>query len=270
MIRRTIFAFALILPVVCSQADAQWLKYKTPGIPRTADGKPNLSAPAPRTADGKPDLSGLWQPDSGARLEIDNAAIQAQPWAEALAKQREENLFRDSMGLLCLPSGPHAELPLRKVTQTPNLIVLLYDDLSYRQVFLDGRELEADPNPAWMGYSVGHWEGDTLVVESNGFNDRTWLYKGYPHTEALHMTERLRRTDFGHMVLERRLDDPKALVKPLAVTIKLELNADTEMLEYVCNENERDRQHMVGTASDYKKDEVAVAPEILTRYAGFL
>ena len=172
------------------------------------------------------------------------------------------------MGVLCLPTGPRAELPLRKVIQTSNLIVLLYDDLSYRQVFLDGRELEADPNPAWMGYSVGHCEGDTLVVESNGFNDRTWLGKGYPHTEALHMTERLRRADFGHLVLERRLDDPKALVKLLAVTSKLELNADTEMLEYVCNENERDRQHLVGTASDYKKDEVAVAPEILARYPG--
>ena len=195
MIRRTVFAFALTLLVVCAQAHAQWLKYKTPGIPRTADGKANLSAPAPRTPDGTPDLSGLWQPDSSARLETDNTldTIQAQPWAEALAKEREKNFFRDGMGVLCLPVGPRADLPLSKVIQTPNLIVLLYDDLSYRQVFLDGRELEADPNPAWMGYSVGHWEGDTLVVESNGFNDRTWLYKGYPHTEALHMTERLRR-----------------------------------------------------------------------------
>ena len=127
MVQRNVFLFALTLLIVCGQTDAQWLRYKTPGIPRTADGKPNLSAPAPRTADGTPDLSGLWQVDSSALEEIGNSldTIQAQPWA---AKQREDNYFRDSMSVLCLPSGPRVDSPLGKVIQTPSLIVLLHDE----------------------------------------------------------------------------------------------------------------------------------------------
>jgi hypothetical protein len=146
--------------------------------------------------------------------------------------------------------------------------MLLNEELTYRQIFMDGRELERDPNPTWMGYSVGHWDKDTLVIESNGFNDRSWIGSGYPHTEALHVTERLRRIDFGHMELQRTLSDPGALIEPLSLTMPLELDADTEMLEYVCNENEKDLQHIVGKVSDFKKNEVAVAPEILARYTG--
>ncbi len=257
---------ALALP-----AAAQWLNYPTPGIPRTADGKPNLSAPAPRTAGGKPDLSGLWRVKQATSGETDKAmhTVKAQPWAEALSKKRKEDLGREDMSVLCLPFGPRADMGVGKIIQSSGLMMMAFDDLTYRQIFLDGRPLPQDPNPTWMGYSVGHWDGDTLVIESAGFNDRTWLDSdGHPHTEALHVTERLRRPDFGHLELERTLDDPKALMQPWMIPIKFEFDADTEMLEYVCAENERDHSHLVGTAADDKKNEVAVAPEILKQYLG--
>ncbi len=154
-----------------------------------------------------------------------------------------------------------------KIVQTPTLIVLLYGDLVFRQVHLDGRELPKDPNPAWLGYSVGHWDGDTLVVESNGFNDQTWIdFEGHPHSEDMLKTERYHRADLGHMDLEVTLRDPKVYAKPLTITSKMEATFDTEMIEYVCAENEKDHEHLVGKASDDKG--VEVAPEILSRYAG--
>jgi hypothetical protein len=249
----------------------QWLNYLTPGIPRTADGKPNLSAPAPRMPDGKPDLSGLWRDDQRGSAAAEKAidAIAPQPWADALSKKRKEELFKDDMGVLCQPDGPRIGDTIRKLIQTPGLIVILNDDLTYRQIFLDGRPLPKDPNPDWMGYSVGHWDGDTLVIESAGFNDRTWLDgAGHPHTESLHVTERVRRRDFGHIEMEKTIEDPKALTKPLVVPLKLELDADTEIIEYVCTENERDRQHLVGKATDELKNAVTVVPQILAKYAG--
>jgi hypothetical protein len=252
-------------------AAAQWLDYPTPGIPRTADGKPNLSAPAPRTADGKPDLSGLWRTKQATSGETDKAmhSVKPQPWAEELSKKRKEDLGREDMGVLCLPFGPRADIDVGKIIQTPRILMMAFGDLTYRQIFLDGRPLPKDPNPTWMGYSVGHWDGDTLVVESAGFNDRTWLDgDGHPHTEALRVTERLRRPDFGHLELERTLDDPKALLQPWVIPIKFEFDADTEMLEYVCAENERDRGHLIGKAADDKKSEVKVAPDILKQYVG--
>jgi Domain of unknown function (DUF3471) len=188
---------------------------------------------------------------------------------EALAKQRSEDLGKEDMSVLCQPFGPRANSAPRKIVQTPNLMVILDDDLTYRQIFMDGRKLEENPNPSWMGYSVGRWEGDTLVIESAGFNDRTWLDgKGHPHTEALRVTERIRRPDFCHLELQQTLLDPKALAAPLTVPMKLELDADTEMIEYFCTENERDRQHLVGKASDETQKEVKVAPEILSKYMG--
>lgn len=259
------------LAVSIASIQGQWLNYPTPGIPRTADGKPNLSAPAPRMPDGKPDLSGLWRDDQSGSAAAEKAmdAISPQPWADALSKKRKEELYKDSMGILCQPFGPRAGATPRKVIQTPGLIVFLDDDLTYRQVFLDGRPLPKDPNPDWMGYSVGHWDGDTLVIESAGFNDRTWLDEsGHPHTELLHVTERLHRRDFGHMEMEKTIEDPKALTKPLMIPLKMELDADTEMIEYVCTENERDRQHLVGKATDELKNAVSVAPQILAKYAG--
>lgn len=257
---------ALVLPTA-----AQWINYPTPGIPRTADGKPNLSAPAPRTADGKPDLSGLWRIKQAAAGETDKAmqGVKAQPWAQELSKKRKEDLGRENMSVLCLPFGPRADFGVGKIVQTPGLLMMLFEDLTYRQAFLDGRPLPKDPNPAWMGYSVGHWDGDTLVVESAGYNDRTWLDDdGHPHSEDLRVTERFRRPDFGHLELERTLEDPKALAQRWVIPMKFEIDADTEMLEYVCAENERDRSHLVGTASDDKKNEVTVSPDILKQYVG--
>src|SRR5690349_6771487 len=181
---------------------AQWLKQPTAGIPRTPDGKPNLSAPVPRAPDGHPDLSGLWRRNSKYPLNIavDLDPGDVTPWAEALFKQRADDLAKDYMFVLCLPLGPgYATLAdMARIVQTPSLIAILHNDLSYRQIFMDGRALEKDPNPSWMGYSVGRWDQDTLVVESTGFNDRTWLDPlGHPHTEALRTTERYRRLDFG-------------------------------------------------------------------------
>ncbi len=225
----------------------------------------------PRTADGKPDFSGLWRGKQAAAGETDKAmhTLKAQTWAQEISKKRTDELRREDMSVLCLPFGPRADMAPDKIVQTPGLLMMLFDDLTYRQVFLDGRPLPDDPNPTWMGYSVGHWDGDTLVIESAGFNDRTWLDgDGHPHTESLRVTERLRRPDFGHLEIERTLQDPKALSQPLVIPIKVEFNPDTEMLEYVCAENERDRDHLVGKAADDKSKEVSVSPQILKQYAG--
>jgi hypothetical protein len=261
--------------VFCATLSAQWLNQLTPGIPRTADGKPNLSAPAPRTADGKPDLGGLWGMDPGGygNIAADLKPEDIQPWADALFKQRAANFGRDNpTQFQCLPQGPHANLypPLmEKFIQTPGVLVVLIEDLSFRQIFLDGRALPKDPDPSFMGYSTGHWDGDTLVVESNGFKDRTWLDNaGHPHTEALRITERFRRRDFGHMEIAETIDDPKVFNKTFTITIQATLVPDTDILEYVCAENEKDRQHLVGTTSDAKPAAVKVAPEVLAQYVG--
>jgi hypothetical protein len=156
-----------------------------------------------------------------------------------------------------------------KIIQTPALIVMLNPDLTYRQIFLDGRKLETEPSPSWMGYSVGHWDGDTLVVESLGFNDRTWLdHDGHPHTEALRMTERYTRRDFGNLDVQVTFEDPAVYSRPFTVTARAVLAADTEMLEFVCNEGGFHPDHWVGKASDERKGEVQVAPEILAKYVG--
>jgi hypothetical protein len=153
--------------------------------------------------------------------------------------------------------------------QTPALILILNPDLTYRQIFLDGRPLEAVPSPNWMGYSVGHWDGDTLVVESVGFNDRTWLdHDGHPHTEGLRMTERYRRRNFGNLDVEVTFSDPAAYTRPWTVAVRAELAADTEMIEWVCNESSHGLEHWVGKASDETKNEVPVAPAILEKYVG--
>src|SRR5437763_7389048 len=180
---------ATCIALLAATLPAQWLNYPTPGIPRTKDGKPNLSAPAPKTPDGKPDLSGAWyklSPKYGRNVAADLKPGEVQPWAEALVQQRTENLGKDSMNTQSLPLGPAYPITgdgttsagMMKIIQTPALIVMLNPDLTHRQIYMDGRKLESNPNPSWMGYSVGRWEGDTLVVESNGFNDRTWLDSG--------------------------------------------------------------------------------------------
>jgi hypothetical protein len=275
MIRITLLAAALSLSL-----NAQWLNQPTPGIPRRPDGKPNLSAPAPRTPDGKPDFSGLWNkisPKYSRNIAADLKPGEVQPWAETLVEQRREDLGRGYMNVLCLPLGPGYSTAadstgseMMKIVQTPALILILNPDLTYRQIFMDGRALESTPNPSWMGYSTGHWDGDTLVVESYGFNDRTWLdHDGHPHTQALHMTERYRRRDYGNLDLEVTFSDPAAYTKPWTVAVRAELAADTELLEWVCNESGRSGlEHWVGKASDEKQFEVKVAPEILAKYVG--
>src|SRR5215510_5044125 len=196
-----IVVFAIILSAMTTPLAAQWVNYPTPGIPRTADGKPDLTAPAPRTADGKPELSGIWQRISlkyERNIAADLKPGEIQPWAQTLVRQRAEDLHRDHMSVQCLPWGPSYSNSARKakIVQTPGLLLMLDEDLTYRQIFMDGRALETAPNPSWMGYSVGRWESDTLVVDSFGFNDKTWLNdRGLPHTEALRMTERYQRRD---------------------------------------------------------------------------
>jgi len=268
---RTYFLFFVAANACVS---GQWLNHQTAGVPRKPDGSPNLSAPAPKTPMGKPDLSGLWRLGFGpysfdATKDLTRSDIST--WAADLQKQNMETEGKDRWSVTCLPGGPALGIDrqIAKIVQTPELIVILYEDLSYRQIFLDGRELPGDPNPDWMGYSVGRWEGDTLVVESAGFNDRTWLdYGGHPHTEALRITELFRRTDLGHIDLQIKYSDPKAYAKPWIIRTNLALAADTELIEYVCAENERDRPHMVGRASEDLKNAVIVAPELLAKYAG--
>jgi hypothetical protein len=272
-------ARAIIVLMLSAPLAAQWVNHRTPNIPRTADGKPDLTVSAPRAADGKPDLSGVWSRISqyGRNIAADLPPGAIQPWAEALVRQRTEDLGKDHMSVLCLPLGPgymttggSTAAGMVKIVQTPSLIVMLNPDLTYRQIFLDGRALERDPNPNWMGYSVGRWEGDTLVVESFGFNDRTWLdSRGHPHTEALRTTERYRRRDFGHLEIEINLQDSAVYAKPWTVALHAQLAADTELIEYVCNENAQSSlKHWVGKASDEKNSEVKVAPQILAKYAG--
>jgi hypothetical protein len=250
--------FAAVMP-------AQWLEHRARGIPRLKDGKPNLAAPAPRTADKKPDLSGTWWVphygtegvDAPPKYLVNLAAdlkpdeVPMLPWAAAAQKQRASDLSKDFPLSRCFPLPAPATftepLPF-KIIQTPALTAILYEHMGrYRQIFTDGRALPKDPQPTWLGYSVGRWEGDTLVVESNGFNDKSWLDgAGHPHTEALRVTERFRRRDFGHMELQATIDDPKAYSKPWTVTIQFELTPDTDLIEVMCNENEKDLDHLVG------------------------
>jgi hypothetical protein len=255
------------------------LNQPTPGIPRTADGKPNLAAPAPRTPDGKPDLSGLWfkiSPKYSRNVAADLKPEDIQPWARALVEQRREDLGRGYMNVLCVPLGPGYAISadstgaeMMKIVQTPGLVLILNPDLTYRQIFLDGRALEPAPNPTWMGYSVGRWDGDTLVVESFGFNDRTWLdHDGHPHTEGLRLTERYRRRDFGRLEVEVTFSDPAAYTRSWTVAVRAELAADTEMIEWVCNESDQHVERWIGRASDEKKGEVQVDTAILAKYVG--
>jgi hypothetical protein len=241
-------------------ASAQWLVVKSAGTPRTPDGRPDLAAPVLRTPDGMPDLSGIWQvhdengpPKYALNLAADlpGKNVPLQPWAEALVKERAATNGRDYPATRCLPPGvPNLTMAPHpfKLVQTPGLIIVLYEALTtYRQIFTDGRSLPIDPNPTWLGYSVGRWDGDTLVVRTSGFNDKTWIdVEGHPATESLQVIERFRRRDFGHMDIEITINDPKAYTKPWTVNIPAVLLPDTELLEFVCNENEKDLQHMVG------------------------
>ncbi len=272
-------ALAAALSLLPASLAAQWVNFPTPGIPRTSDGKPNLSAPTPRSADGHPDFTGLWA--MPLDTAIGNIAVRSvgdlqpsdiRPWAQALIQQRSEDFGRDNPRYKCLPEGPGYSTGaggLKRFIQTPTMLVILNEDLTYRQIFMDGRVLEADANPSWMGYAVGHWDGDSLVVESSGYNDRTWLLGGYPHTAGLRMTERYRRRDFGHMEIAVTFQDPATYSKAWTVPVSAELAADTELIETICNEDANTgQQHWVGKLSDDQKTAVKVAQEILAGYVG--
>jgi hypothetical protein len=269
MIRAAVLAGWMLF--IAGEGHAQWLKYPDPGIPRTPDGKPNLAAPAPRTAAGKPDLSGIWRgPGAGSydrNIARDLQPSDIQPWAEALYQQRVRDMGRNAPRANCLPDPfvYYHMVDLARIVQTSGLMVILYQGTTnsvHRTIFLDGRKLPPDPSPSWMGYSVGHWEGDTLVVETAGFNDRSWLdIEGHPHTEALHITERFRRRDFGHMDLEVTIDDPKSFTRPFALKIPKTLMPDTDLLESVC-ENDTSVPHMMGGTGP------KLPAETLSKYVG--
>jgi hypothetical protein len=265
------FLAPIFASLLCVSTSAQWLSYPTPGTPRTPDGKPNLAALPPRTSDGKPDLSGIWRGPGGGSYDRNVARdlkpSDIQPWAEAIYQQRIRDMGKGAPRANCLPDPfPYYHMvDLARFVQTPGLIVVLYQGTTnsvHRTIFTDGRELPDDPNPTWLGYSVGHWDGDTLVVDTAGFNDRSWLdIEGHPHTEALRVTERFRRRDFGHMDLEMTIDDPKAFTRPFTLKINKTLVPDTDLLESVC-ENDHSVPHMVGGTG------VKLAQEALAKYTG--
>lgn len=247
-------AAAALFFLTAAAAPAQWLDRKTKGIPRTEDGRANLTAPAPRSADGKPDLSGIWMVPSLKYLiniAADLKEVPFQPWAAAEYKQRMDNRGKDDPNNFCLPSIIPEKIAVTspwKIVETPGLTLILYESRTiFRQIFTDGRPLPKDPNPTWQGYSVGRWDGDTFVVESTGSNGKGWLdTNGHPVTDVLHVTEKYRRKDFGHMDVEITIDDPKAYTKSWTIHENPELQPDTELIEYICEENNRDIGHFVG------------------------
>ena len=241
--------------IASTSALAQWHGYPTPGIPRTADWKPNLSAPAPRASDGKPYLSGIWlSPRAKVNVALSlkpGDDIPFQPWAKQVFDERQATNSKDDPSARCLPTGltvnPTLPTPL-KIVQTPALMVILYESrTNFRQIFTDGRPLPSDVDwPAWQGFSVGKWEGETFVVETAGTNGKFWLDQaGHPATESFHLIERYRRRDFGHLDIEMTIDDPKAYTRPWNLYVNMVLQADTELLEYFC-ENEKDAQRLIG------------------------
>jgi len=253
---------ALLAPGFLS---AQWAPHPDEQIPRKADGAPDFDAPAPRTADGKPDFTGVWQGfgtlgGSAAQAEPESAIPRAgfanvgsnmkdplplRPEYAALAEQRRAGGGKDNPEALCLPMGImqfHTQGAPRKFIQTPDVVVILYEaSMGIRQIFTDGREIPSnDPQPWWYGYSVGRWEGDTLVVETRGLRDGEWLdIFGTPLTDAATYTERFRRVSYGRMEIDITVDDPKAYTAPWTVRVNQRIMPEQELLEFVCNENNR-------------------------------
>src|SRR5262245_27355931 len=249
-----------VLALACAPLEAQWAKVPPAKLPQTSDGKPDLSAPTPRLPNCKPDLSGIWRAENtyggkpanfAANLQVDN--IPYQPWAQALLEERMTGVHeKEDSSALCLPQGvPRMDAAPGqwKLLQNPEYIAILYEafGILWRQIFLDGRELAADAPPTWLGYSTGKWDGDTLVVDTKGFNGKFWLdQQGKPTTEALHVIERFRRKDFGHMDIEITIDDTNAYTRPWTFTEHVRLLTDTDLMEAICNENNRDLEHLPG------------------------
>jgi hypothetical protein len=253
---RPLATIAILLSLSLA-ARAQWDPYPWKRVLRTADGKVDLNAPAQRTAYGKPDLSGFWMPEPQTKYLLSLAAdmkddeIPLTPWGRGVYNARIANNGKDHPGVSCLPSGiPEKDnIPDGlKLVQTEDLTLLLHESRTiYRQIFTDGRPLPKDPQPTWMGYSIGRWDKDTFVVETIGQNGKTWLdMRGLPGTESLHVTERFSRPKIGHMDIAVTIDDPKAYTKPWTVNLAWRLLPDAELIESICEENNRDPAHMVG------------------------
>jgi hypothetical protein len=249
-----VIATFVTLLCICSPAAGQTPPASDkPGTPaRGAGGRRNgLTGPVPRTADGKPDLSGVWGTDRPLVVDIGGAlpkgeVLPMQPWAAKLTRER---LSKDDPEANCMPTGVPRLAPYpMKYIQLANLFVILFEGNihSYRQIFLDRKEHPKEPNPTWYGDSIGNWDGDTLVVDTTGFNDRTWFdFAGHPHTEQLHTIERFRRTDFGHIEYKVTIDDPGAYTRPFTLTAHFPLQTG-DLMEYICNEDNRDVGHLTG------------------------
>jgi hypothetical protein len=257
------------LLMATSALRAQWIDYPTAGVPRKADGTPNLDAPAPRTPDGKPDLSGVWEPERNLPCPPDGCpdnpmgrqfldigwnvpgGLPYRPEAAALVKARSDVNGKDDPTSACLPGSiikMHTGPFFNKYIQTPGLLVILNErEVTYRQIFTDGRPLPEDPQPTWKGYSIGSWEGDTLVVRSNGFRDGIWLdRKGSPLSEGATMIERFHRPNFGRLQIDITVDDPANYTRPWTIHLNDHFALDTELMDFVCLENNKDAAHMVG------------------------
>jgi hypothetical protein len=210
-----------------------------------------LKGPAPRTADGHPDLSGLWSPERTFIYNIESALAPGEklPIQEWAAKVAAERMSKDDPEALCLPTGVPRQAPYPwRILQTPELIYFLFEGNihSYRQIFLN-RPHEVDPDPTWYGDSVAHWEGDTLVVDTVGFNELFWFdFAGHPHTKQLHIVERFRRPDLGHLDYEVTIDDPGAYTRLFVMHGHSTLETNTDLMEYICNENNQDVEHITG------------------------
>ncbi|MEO8099884.1 MAG: hypothetical protein ABI811_19455 [Acidobacteriota bacterium] len=272
MLKSPVFSFAAAAALAVTSATlmAQWPDHPSKGVPKGEDGKPNLAAPPPRTADGKVDFSGLWEnlriggPAKGEPQSDPPAATFAnigagfkdglplRPWAAELLKQRKDSISKDNPDAHCLPMGLmqlHMHPQPRKIVQLPELIVMMYEGNSgLRQIFMDGRPLPPpDVDPWWYGYSIGKWDGDTLVVETTRLRDLGWLdINGSPITEDGKLIERYRRPTFGSLEIEVTVDDPKAYTKPFTVKVSQRIMLNTDLIEFICAENERDAPHLVG------------------------
>jgi hypothetical protein len=277
-VNKTILNFitAFVLATLTNSAQSQWLGMPTPGIPRLADGSADMNAPTPTTADGKPDFTGLWRVTRNSGQLRNEENIQA--WAKESRATHERNYYKDGPQMQCMPGGPAYIVggpggggTLRQIVQSPQVLAMLYGDLTWRQIFTDGRTLENDPVLTWNGYSVGHWEGNTLVVESNGFNNKTWLHAdGLEHSEQLTITERYTRNDFGHMTVEVTYDDPLTLKQPLTISVGMDYAADDVILEIVCDEStEGGTKHWVGDKlADARASSIKLSKELLSNYVG--
>ncbi len=256
-------AGVVMLLALAGSASAQWFNYPRQGTPRTPDGKADLNAPAPKLPDGKPDLSGVWLNDqwsppgrrpAGPGGRGGGPIPKMLPWAQAEFDRRTASGLKDDPKVHCMPNGtPHAEMepyPF-EIINAPGKVLILYEMyLTRRQIFTDGRQLPKDPNEftgTWMGYSVGQWEGDEFVVHTTGFNEKVWPldFAGHPKSDALHVYERFKRVDFGHMDLQITIDDPKTYESKWVQNLRYTLLPDTDLLEFVCEAN-RDPEHMVG------------------------